>query len=180
MLRCFWTSFPSLQRSVLKAAGTGDSAWLQESAAVRMDGSAVPATPVSLDAHSHAHQRTSVNCLTVVLVCQVVWSALNRRFVPSFWAYRFSRCERPQTWCRFFQVSQMFKRCVLCLGSSCVFSAMPEWRKVHFSQQVPLPPAVLRPPLPGEEEVPLVSPCWGQRLMTPNQKALWGFFYFFF
>lgn len=69
--------FPSLQRSVLKAAGMGESAWLQESAAVRMDGWAAPATPVSLDAHSHAHQRTSANCLTEVLVCQMVWSALN-------------------------------------------------------------------------------------------------------
>lgn len=48
--------------------------------------------------------------------------------------------------------------CVWC--SSGVFAALPERRKVCFSQQVSLPPAVFRPPLPGEEEVQLVWPCW--------------------
>lgn len=172
MLRC-WdeTFFPLPQRSVLKTAGTGESAWLQESAAVRMDGWAAPATPVSLDARGHAHQRTPANCLTVVLVCQMVWSALNRGSVSA--ERKFLSLSFLQMWAtadvmQSFQVSQMFKHCVLCLGSSCVFSALPERRKVHFSQQVPLPPAVLWPPLPGEEEIPLAS--------APNLKALWGFF----
>lgn len=52
----------------------------------------------------------------------------------------------------------------LCLGSSGVFTALPERRKVCFSQQVSLPPAVLRPPLPGEEEVQLVGPCWSSKV----------------
>lgn len=127
--------------------------------------------------------RTAGNCLTVVLVCQMVWSALNRGSVSAerkFFSLSFLQMRATADVMRSFQVSQMFKHCVLCLGSSCVFSALPERRKVHFSQQVPLPPAVLRPPLPGEEEVPLASACRGQRLLTPNPEGLVGVFLNFF
>lgn len=49
MLRMSLYGLFPVQRSVLKAAGTGESVWLQESAAVRRDGWVVPATPVSKD-----------------------------------------------------------------------------------------------------------------------------------
>lgn len=49
--------FP-VQRSVLKAAGTGESVWLQESAAVRRDGWVVPATLVSKDQALRTQQCT--------------------------------------------------------------------------------------------------------------------------
>ena len=47
MLRMSLYGLFPVQRSVLKAAGTGASVWLQESAAVQKDGWVVPATLVS-------------------------------------------------------------------------------------------------------------------------------------
>lgn len=67
------------------------------------------------------------------------------------------------------QVSKSLNTTLFHLGCSCVHSPLPEWRKVYFSQQVPLPPPFLRPSLRGEEKVPLVWPCWGRRLMRSNK-----------
>ena len=58
MLRMSLYGLFPVQRSVLKAAGTGESVWLQESAAVRRDGWVVPATPVSKDQGPRMHQCT--------------------------------------------------------------------------------------------------------------------------
>lgn len=67
------------------------------------------------------------------------------------------------------RVSKSLNTTLFHLGCSCVHSPLPEWRKVYFSQQVPLPPPFLRPSLRGEEKVPLVWPCWGRRLMRSNK-----------
>lgn len=58
MLRMSLYGLFPVQRSVLKAAGTGESVWLQESAAVRRDGWVVPATLVSKDQALRTQQCT--------------------------------------------------------------------------------------------------------------------------
>lgn len=67
------------------------------------------------------------------------------------------------------RVYKSFNTTLFLLGCSRVHSPLPEWRKVYFSQQVPLPPSFLWPSLWGEEKVPLEWPCWGQRLMRSNK-----------
>lgn len=69
----------SVQRSVRKAAGTGASAWLQESAAVRRDGWVAPAILVSEDqalsyASMHFTSTASFVSLLPLPILQILFS----------------------------------------------------------------------------------------------------------
>lgn len=60
----------------------------------------------------------------------------------------------------------------LSLFSSCVQSAMPEWRKVYFSRDLPLSPSLFWASLWGQEKGPVAWPICGQRLKRTPSMAL--------